>query len=416
MGMESAALLGTGILSNVFTSALTDQYNQDQFNRNLRLQKDAQAYNTTMYVRQRDDQRQNYQTMLADQRANYNTMRSDMENFYNKYQTPTAMAKQLRASGINPAAVFGSGQGIQAPASMPAMSSPQMSSPSASSSPLASLSGMQNPYQNYATLLPHVTSALKDISSSGLQDAQTQEVQTLLQQKLYKLMADVGGQEALNTQLQLENEITKAFGKKKAAAEIKSLTEQAFLYAMSGKTEKAKAALTSIQEKIGEQNLKIDTERALVIAQLLKKQLNFIDEQTNTEKAKQNELGASAKEHLAGAGLKNLQSRGQEIANNINGLEEKIKTDPQYVKSVLQSELAKVRALALQSNNDEMIKKIDSLITKSRLNMYEDASPTDIQLRMALKELGSMLSDIFPFFKASGAAVGSAAAGSKIGK
>lgn len=385
MGLETAAILGlTGVASAGLGLAAADvsasgaqAVNKKQIDASKELQEDAQQYNTEMYERQLADSRQNYQTQLADSRANYQMQRQDQERFYQKYLTAQGMSTQLQQAGINPGSYLGAGKGISQPASMPSVSSTELGTPSAPSSPLSSVGALQNPMAAYGAILPQIAGSIKDIAAAAQSSATAKRTETMLEHELHKIIAEIGGQEALNTQLQLENEITKAFGKKKAAAEIKELTQSAFLKSMLGKTEDAKKVLLEIQQKIANEDLTIRSQQALTIATLLQKQINFVDAQIDTEKAKQDDLKASANEHNAGAGLKNQQTSTEELTTKLTqiNLDVNKATKSQRINTLLSD----LRYRAELAHKSEVVAKIDRIKKEVLLGSYKGETKVNLK-------------------------------------
>lgn len=267
LGLGGAAgSLGAGILSS--KSASSNNSSALAFNRWSQLE--SQRYNKEMYEQQLKDQ----------------------ESMYNKYQSPSAIAQQLRAAGINPAAATSQVAGGNMP-----------SVPSASGSSPLSAPPLQNEGEGLARGFESAVNSLGQMYASDLHDAQAQETRSLLEGKVHQLLKQNRLTDLQSDYQSVMNTLTQKYGDQKWSSEIQENLSTAVLNYCNGDYAQAQADVARVMKKIGDEDLGIKQEERANIAVRIAKQLSLIDEEIATEKTKQVANRASANQSNSAASL-----------------------------------------------------------------------------------------------------------------
>lgn len=171
MALPAAILGGTGLLGGLYSAKVAQENNEDQIDFAQWSQMNSQEYNKAMYEKAVKDQ----------------------QKMYEKYQSPQAIAQSLRAAGLNPSAMNGNLQG----GSIPSVPSSPHSSPVATPQ-------LQNEGSAFAQSLQSIGSAFSSLASAELQDAQTNESRSLLNEKLNQLILQNNGQQLMNAKTEFD--------------------------------------------------------------------------------------------------------------------------------------------------------------------------------------------------------------------
>lgn len=250
MALPAAILGGTGLLGGLYSAKVAQENNEDQIDFAQWSQLNSQEFNAAMYDKAVKDQRE----------------------MYEKYQSPQAIAQSLRAAGLNPSAMGGSLQG----GSIPSVPSTPHSSP-------VGTPQLQNEGSAFAQSLQSIGSAFSSLASAELQDAQTNESRTLLNEKLNQLILQNNGQQLMNAKTQFDTYAAQ----QKLPHEINDIINDCYLKYYQGKHSEALVALTNMQEKIAQNEYKITSEQAVNIAAMIAGQLSLLTENANLVKAQQ---------------------------------------------------------------------------------------------------------------------------------
>lgn len=319
LGLGGAAgSLGAGILSS--KSASSNNSSALAFNRWSQLE--SQRYNKEMYEQQLKDQ----------------------ESMYNKYQSPSAIAQQLRAAGINPAAATSQVAGGNMP-----------SVPSASGSSPLSAPPLQNEGEGLARGFESAVNSLGQMYASDLHDAQAQETRSLLEGKVHQLLKQNRLTDLQSDYQEVMNTLTQKYGDLKWSSEIQENLSTAVLNYCNGDYAQAQADVARVMKKIGDEDLGIKQEERANIAVRIAKQLSLIDEEIATEKTKQVANRASANESNASARNSNALARINEIQGEIDA----------------NTKYAKTSSLIESLLKDKAISKADKQEAKTRLEHLE---------------------------------------------
>ena len=324
MGAEIGvgALLGAAGISafgNLAGSALSS-YGANQANEAL------MAFNSAEAQKNRQFQKDMYNQQLADQ-----------ELMYNKYQSPEAIAKQLKNIGVNPAKVLGSGQGF---GSVPSV-------PSVSSGSQASVGSLDNPMAAYGQALKSTTSDAVSVLNA-ITDKNLKDMQAL------KVLAEKANVQTQTELLAWQDMINKTIGNEKARAELNNIVEQTALYASTNQFNKAQSLVAETIQKLNNKEFDIKDEelsqlkvRGLYLVNSLENQLDYQEEQIKTEKSKQAENYASASLSKALKNESGLRSAGLAFDNVIKKIDsENASNLAQEKLYALKMEIEKSKALS----------------------------------------------------------------------
>lgn len=274
MGVSTALLVGAGIAAagglagSAISSAGAKSTNQAALGFNEWSQKDAQAYNTQMYERQ-----------LADQ-----------ESMYNKYQSPQAIAKQLRSAGINPSAVFGSGKG---------MTSGLPSVPAAASSPALSAPSLVNPYESYGNTLSQVSDSISKLSQSKVSLEQNKSLIKKMESEYDLNLAKTQSEQAIKVGHEIDNSIRRLYGADEVKERIGLMTKQATLAQIQGNYTKAQECYQNLLTELGKLDYKKNEIELQTLGQTIALQQRLLKLQGNAEIASASASYASAGKSIA---------------------------------------------------------------------------------------------------------------------
>lgn len=229
-GAEVIPFLAASAVSSIAGSVMASQTNAEMMQTNKDMQADAQKWNEKMYVQQMQDQ----------------------EDMYNKYQSPQAIAKQLREAGLNPSALASGGL---SGGSMPSV-------PSVGSSPALSSPSLSNPAAPLQQGINDMASSISQLSSAENQTAEAEKTRSMLAGQLESLMLQNKQMDLHNHWQEFQNYLQQNFGEDKMTSEISDNLSRAYLNYMTGDTQKALSGYYDVLTKIGDNEYKISYEKA----------------------------------------------------------------------------------------------------------------------------------------------------------
>lgn len=286
-GLIGASILGgTGLMSGILGSSSASSNNARMLEYNRWAQKDAQAYNTQMYERQ-----------LADQ-----------ESMYNKYQSPQAIAQQLKAAGINPSALA-AGQGFSG-GSMPSV-------PAAGSSPVSSAPTLQNTGTPIGEGLQAAAGAIANLSQANESNASAQATIGKLSHEVNLMLAKQGETEVLTRQINLQNDLTQKYGDKKWSAEIGHLCSLAYANYCQGDLAEAEANYKDVLRQLSNFELDMNNETRDYLLGQVQQQYLLLKAKVDTEKSMPGFYGASTSNQKEQARLNKEQADYQKFMNSV---------------------------------------------------------------------------------------------------
>lgn len=211
------------------------------------------------------------------QKSMYQQQVADSTRMYKQFNSPQAIARQLKAIGVNPATIFskgGSGMGGSAVV------------PSLGSSSQANVSGLLNPGAPYGSAFQNITSdavnMLNNIADSELKKAETIHV-----------LKQAYGQEFSNQILELQAVASKMLPQK-MAAEVDDLIADAALKRANGKLSESQVSLNKILGLVYKQDIELKSQQYLEMVmrysrlnEILDNEINLGKEQIKTERSKQ---------------------------------------------------------------------------------------------------------------------------------
>lgn len=327
-----STLLGTG-------ASIASQVRSNSYQAHLasEMQSEAMAFNREEAEKQRDWQHRESEIARGWQSDEwtrqfglqnsewFNRFQSQNKEWYNQqryannlalqqwykqqeYNSPAATIQRGMEAGVNPAASLGFNYGSTGLSAAPTgVGSPSVSSPSPMPSDIGagsqgsvgtgSLANIKNPADAISSMIGSIGTFVKDLSSAGLNKSQSNEISTLLAQKLRGLYLDNENKEFNNKILEVdafikENikdaEVGKAWDEwVKLGADImytNQLTDtakqQEFFYKYESLLSKAKEKLTSQQY--------------LQLCATFDSVIELYHQQINSEKAKQSEMYAQS--------------------------------------------------------------------------------------------------------------------------
>lgn len=226
----------------------------------------------------------------------------DMFNLEASYNSPIKQMQRLKEAGINPAVAFGQNLATSAGnsnASTPAavgVPTPQAPHVSPVPSPIAGVS------EAITSNIVGLAQAIGSVSNAKRQDAETDRINALLKSEMDRLQAEAEGQRIVNSINEIQKEMNEwkytldiQYSERERVATIKNLVSQYELNIAKKETEAADALLKKIQEKLSSKEYEILQEKAPLLIQELREQIELLREKQSTEKAYQNQANASAR-------------------------------------------------------------------------------------------------------------------------
>lgn len=277
----------------------------------------------------------------------------DMFNLEATYNSPLKQMQRLKEAGINPAVAFGQNLATSAGnsnASTPAavgVPTPQAPHVSPVPSPIAGVP------EAITSNIVGLAQAIGSVSNAKRQDAETERINALLKSEIDRLQAEAEGQRIVNSINEIQKEVNDwkytldiQYGERERVATIKNLVSQYELNIAKKETEAADALLKKIQEKLSTKEYDIMQEKAPLLIQELREQIDLIREKQSTEKALQNQANASARLSMANAATVNAlresqvrlsqadaQTREKEYHLFLNTYENQIINSDQYTEA-----------------------------------------------------------------------------------
>lgn len=229
-----------------------------------------------------------------------------------EYNDPRAQVARQLAAGVNPYSKAGSFSGTSGNVDM---ASPSSASPAALTAPHAQMVGSNFErsiagFQGIANAIKSLAELKKISSSSELDKANTNRINTLLQGELNDLFADVKLKTAQANYQDVQNMLAQV----KAPYEIREMFANAYLLAARGQEAEANAALLKIERRLT--GLKISEIRLRLpfIQQELRESIKLIQEKQRTEQSIQTENYSSSE-------LKRAQTETENVMRNFKVLE-----------------------------------------------------------------------------------------------
>ena len=238
-------------------------------------------------------------------------MALDMFDLENAYNRPLEQVKRYQEAGLNPAIMMegagavASGNGdISTPSASPSGISPSM--PSLTTPHMEAVPSLATGFIDALNSIAQLKLANAEVENK---QAQTNEINTLLDAKFKDLTASAESKAAQALYTNTMNDLEKLYGADKRVAEIKKLVQDATLAQLQGETEKAEKLYKKAQTRLANsQNNQVKESAPFIIANLIE-QNKLIKEQQSTEKSKQAAGYASAEESRAAAAQKREQTR-----------------------------------------------------------------------------------------------------------
>lgn len=330
----------------------------------------ANEVNLAEAERNRQFQLQMYQQQLLDQ-----------ERQYKMYQSPQAVAQQLRAIGVNPASYFSGGKGVNS--SLPTMPSGLPGSQANVQMAQGTGAIVSDAFKNASQGLVNLSSIYKTEKEREKLDA---DIQLLLAQKY--------GQDLQNNHQSIVNLVDSWKLPEQSKAELLRTINQAALFMSEKRYQDALTEYQGILSKIGEKDFDIKSAEAGNIALLISLQNGLIQQQTETERTRQTANKAQAFQSTTAGQLSQSQKTGQDYLNRISAIEVAVKEDPEYaekLKDKLVSELLADKAVA---NNKETRSRLEELRGYSIINQRANSSVSR-RLDNTLNWLRDVLGGIF---------------------
>lgn len=295
LGGAAISALGSGI-SSLFSTNAQQRANEQ----NIAMQRET---NDLQYRMMQEQNEWNRQQAI------------DMFNLEANYNSPLNQMARLKQAGINPAVAFGQNLTTTAGntnASTPAavgVPTPQAPRVSPVPSPIAGVSDSIS--QNILNL----AQAIGSVQNAKKTGAETNRINTLLEQELSLLMNQAEGENLANSikrvqydMNSLEYSLKVQYGDKERIANIQNLVSQHELNVAKMNTEAAEASLKVIQEKLSSKEYAILKEKAPLLVQELQEQIRLLKKKQQTETAVQSAQYASAENQSAQAGEHRAQT------------------------------------------------------------------------------------------------------------
>lgn len=254
----------------------------------------------------------------------------DMFNMEANYNSPENQVARLRSAGINPSAFFGANGQIstgnesaaapQAAAAGVSFQQPNLTTPQVS--PIPSIAGGVIGAMEQLARIQNIK------SNTGKTQAETQEITTLLGDKLRDLIATADGKELQNAYQEFENIMQPLYADnrlRREAMEIANLVADYNNALATNQNIKADTAKKKIETKLAKTNNKLLKQQSPLIISNLQKQGKLIDAQVRTEGTKQAANMANAKYYtelgITENQMREYKKEGARLANELAGYE-----------------------------------------------------------------------------------------------
>lgn len=299
----------------LFTSAWENERNIEVQRNNNRINREWQSSENAL---DREFQAQQQESLLNSQQDFQREMYDYQFNKQNEYNLPSNQIARLRAAGLNPAALLGSSGGLAAASGNSSVNVPSVpSAPGAVGSHSVSPSPqIQTPMSSIAQMFSSIAQLQDSVSNAHRQGSEVKKIETLLPKEADKLEAETGvmiSQQRLNEATaavtEFNNMLQNMFGKDEKAAEVSQKMNESYALFAKGQLDEAQTIYTQGLNMLNELEYKIKDAQYPQLIQQAALYNNLLIAQKDTEKAKQADEYASAKEHEAGAGLKEQETR-----------------------------------------------------------------------------------------------------------
>lgn len=290
----------------------------------------------------------NWSSHEADVMRTFNMQEAEKNRQWNSIGE---QAKRASAAGLNPLTV------AQNAGQSPSIQASQGSTPAgASAAPGTFPSVVPNAILNLQAL----QSALKMSGESRKLAHETNRYDEQMDALIDKLKTESGLNAVQTDAVEIANTIQRAFGKRKAAADCMNLEYQAYAAAARGDLDEAKILTENMLQKLYKSQNEEIRLRLPFVKQQMESGIELLDQQAKTEKSKQaenyaaaKEHSASAKEHEAGAELKGYEAE-------ISKVEADIKKSNSFAE--WKANLYELRALAAKYKNQQLVDDIDTFL------------------------------------------------------
>lgn len=366
----SAIAAGSSLLGSLF-NGITSASNTKSTNKtNMQIARETNDMSMAIA-------RENNAAQLAALRENNEFARSqalEMFNLENEYNTPAAQKQRLLAAGLNPATFYG--QGAQVVNSGDIATPQAQSSGVTSSMPSLVTPTLQTPPSVIGAMFSsfsQAASALRDLSSSDLNKAQSDKIVKLMEGELGKLLSEKDLNAARAKVENVQAQLLEVYGKAKNKAEVQRLIaaaskdlQEALLAQSRNDTEKANKLIADFEAKIRSKNLEVLSEKAPLIIQEAQESVNLIKEKQRTEQSMQASNYASAEES---------HSRAQLTDEQFDQLH-KMSWDNVHIQRYLHYEKSLDYMRLRQTLNDQIkVYRNQNLLTQAQIdNIMQDAS------------------------------------------
>lgn len=342
-GAEVAVGAGLGLASIVgglFSSKSASDNNAAMLRYNQWALKEQERYNKEMYEQQKVDQ----------------------ENYYNKYQSPQAIAQQLREAGINPAAAVGGLTG--GTSSTPSMPSVGSVSPNAAPSFENTAQPLANSVESAARSVASLATAQSQLKQGEKAAAETKETLALLEGNVKSLMLQNAGQEAHNVYQTMINELTKKYGDNEHALGIRQSLANILLSSSQRDYNNALISCQEVQKKLLDNQLKMSDEDVANYSYLLSLMTNNVKKQGEVYDSQKAANFASANASNASAALSRSQTEFQNMANKVKSQEVTpaalVQYGKNYIKELKKANIISAREAAEELRHLDQIHRINS--------------------------------------------------------
>lgn len=338
---------GSGLLSAI------GAYSQEQSSRSWQEQQ-AQA-------------QRNWASFEADKNRQFNREEAQKEREWNSVVN---RVKRAGEAGLNPlSAVEQSGAMDSAVASNSAVPA------GASSLEAGAPNGVVN-LQSLAQVLHLKAQAAKIERETGRYDEQVDA-------QIKSLASQAALNDAQEQFTKMQNMLNRLYGKHERVVGILKAYNEAMAASAAGDKDKAQAKLAEAQKKLTETEDETKNMQLPLIKQRMEEDVKLVQQKQETERAKQEELGASAQEHRAGAALKLEERETQNYETKIKQIQ--LEKDVETKKS-------QVLALIAQAEKDEALSK------NSKIRAEIDTKRKEIQRENNSDKLNRLLDAYVNYF------------------
>lgn len=323
----------------------------------------SQEQSSRSWQEQQAQAQRNWASLEADKNRQFNREEAQKEREWNSIVN---RVKRAGEAGLNPlSAVEQSGamdSAVASNSSVPA---------GASSLEAGAPNGVVN-LQSLAQVLHLKAQAAKIERETGRYDEQVDA-------QIKSLASQAALNNAQEQFTNMQNMLNRLYGKHERVVGILKAYNEAMAASAAGDKDKAQAKLAEAQKKLTETEDETKNMQLPLIKQRMEEDIKLVQKQQETEEAKQEELGASAQEHRAGAALKLEQKESQMYETSIKKIESEKNeaTKAQQIDSLL-AQLSKETAVAqneqLRSDIQAFRDSLNDPRKKDKVRQHVDAA------------------------------------------